>query len=830
MQPYRPISLKGLVNCGAAFVHGRFPATVGEQVFHGIPFSIPESADRCWIGFDTGMDAGTPVEIPIEREFYSLLVAHTLIESELLQGDPVGRLIAEYVLCYQDGGEIRRPIRERFEIAETPTIWGQWPFRAQPDQADALFPRHEGPWEQTGRRQTEVNQGVARSYHLWAWRNPEPARPVRALRIEPRDRRFIVAAVTTGHVDEDPFPREPMSKVRITLPLAEDAGRSFDLKVQVDRGFAGYAYPLPETDGDGFLAVSAAGFGEELNPTSSPAYVDVTGVPSATVKVSLGDEELGAANWGELKSQGRVEGPRVALEVVDRGKNWVHTTVVDDSTGKPIPCRIHFRSPSGIPYQPHGHHTHLNSNQGTWHIDIGGDLRMGQITYAYIDGACQGWLPRGEVLVEVARGFEYEPLRTRVQIQPGQRELTLRLKQWKDMAARGWFSGDTHVHFLGAQGAHREAQGEGLNVVNLLQSQWGHLYTNTEDWIGRPAVSADGRTIVYCSQENRQHILGHLSLLGLKEPVMPWCTDGPSEGPLGGALEATMSEWADACHRQGGTVVLPHFPNPNGEPAAMVATGRVDAVEMIRYGGFEHVEYYRYLNCGYRLPLVGGTDKMSGDVPVGLYRTYAALRGEEFTYDRWCRAVRQGRTVLSGGPLLSMTVEGAEIGDTVRLPRGGGTVEVHAVAESIFPIHCLQLVEGGRVVAEASSREGTRRLELREQVKVEQHSWVAARCGGPNYNPLPHHDVWRRGIFAHTSPVYLAVGEDWWMFDPAAAQYLLTLCEGGLEYVRHTARHHHPDDVTHHHGMESHLDHLEEPFQQAIRQIHQRMHQLGIPH
>ena len=34
---------------------------------------------------------------------------------------------------------------------------------------------------------------------------------------------------------------------------------------------------------------------------------------------------------------------------------------------------------------------------------------------------------------------------------------------------------------------------------------------------------------------------------------------------------------------------------------------------------------YQYLNYGYRLPLVGGTDKMSGDVPVGLYRTYARL-------------------------------------------------------------------------------------------------------------------------------------------------------------------------------------------------------------
>jgi hypothetical protein len=37
---------------------------------------------------------------------------------------------------------------------------------------------------------------------------------------------------------------------------------------------------------------------------------------------------------------------------------------------------------------------------------------------------------------------------------------------------------------------------------------------------------------------------------------MPWCTDGPVEAELGGAMEATLSDWADRCHDQGGTVVI----------------------------------------------------------------------------------------------------------------------------------------------------------------------------------------------------------------------------------------------------------------------------------
>jgi hypothetical protein len=42
---------------------------------------------------------------------------------------------------------------------------------------------------------------------------------------------------------------------------------------------------------------------------------------------------------------------------------------------------------------------------------------------------------------------------------------------------------------------------------------------------------------------------------------------------LDGAVDATLSDWADRTHAQGGTVVAAHFPNPNGEPAVLVATG-----------------------------------------------------------------------------------------------------------------------------------------------------------------------------------------------------------------------------------------------------------------
>lgn len=83
---------------------------------------------------------------------------------------------------------------------------------------------------------------------------------------------------------------------------------------------------------------------------------------------------------------------------------------------------------------------------------------------------------------------------------------------------------------------------------------------------------------------------------------------------------------------------------------------------------------------------------------------------------------------------------------------------------------------------------------------------------------------------AHTSPVYVAVGGEWHMFDTGAASYLLTLLEGGIEYIRTRARQWPESMVTHHHGRDDHLAFLEEPFQEAIAAVHERMHRLGLPH
>jgi hypothetical protein len=819
MAGYETVTLESVCNAGVEALEdaaGHLP--LGQVTLRGLPFligSITPSKERCFVV------PGSPVSIDVGRTARRVIVAHRLLKPGASAGHGVGSAVADYVFHLAGGESVTVPIRERFEIQVVPTAWGSSPFLAVTDSSDGKHARFEGRWDGAGYRLAEHGRGWPRNFYLWCWDNPHPDAVLERIELVPRDLPFLVAGITLGLGEEHPFVRTPSRPVRLVVTDPDLAGRDDVLDIEVDRGVATYPQPL-HTDQD-----DRPGYGaSNAPPPASPAYAHIAALPSATVTVRQRDAELGKVTWSEVERDGQAAADKVRVELVDPGRNWVHVTILDDATGQQVPCRVHFRSPEGIPYQPHGHHHHVNQNLGSWHYDVGGDVRLGQQTYAYIDGKCQGWLPRGDVVVDVARGFEYAPLRETVRIEPGQRELTLRIHRSTDMAARGWWSGDSHVHFLSTAGAQLEQLGEDLRVVNLLQSQWGGLFTNTEDWPGRPRTGASQGSVIdgggyftYVGQENRQHALGHLVLWGLTEPVMPWCSDGPDEAELGGAMDTNLSDWADRTHAQGGTVVVAHFPNPNGEPAVLVATGRADAVEMLAQSDDALLEYYRYLNSGYRLPLVGGTDKMSNDVPVGIYRTYANLADdEELTYEGWCRAVRSGRSFLSGGPLLDFTVDGQGPGDAFELS-GPGTLAVEASVTSIFPLRNLQIVANGEVVAVAEPGHDKHTLTLSHEVRIDGSTWIAARAFGTQH----HLDEWARPVFAHTSPVYVGCGGPWTMSDPDGLHYMRTVVSGARDYVRHTAVHRDDALTTHHHGEADHLAWLERPFTEALRALDDRL-------
>ena len=102
-------------------------------------------------------------------------------------------------------------------------------------------------------------------------------------------------------------------------------------------GTATYVHPLPEASADDFVDDDFAGWGEAQNPKSSPAYVEVAAIPSATVTVKQGEDKVGEVRWGDVEQKKVVETPRMRVELLDRGRNWVHVNVLDDDTASPFP-------------------------------------------------------------------------------------------------------------------------------------------------------------------------------------------------------------------------------------------------------------------------------------------------------------------------------------------------------------------------------------------------------------------------------------------------------------------------------------------------------------
>jgi hypothetical protein len=191
--------------------------------------------------------------------------------------------------------------------------------------------------------------------------------------------------------------------------------------------------------------------------------------------------------------------------------------------------------------------------------------------------------------------------------------------------------------------------------------------------------------------------------------------DGPGESYLGDPLWTNLADWTDACRKREGLVVAVHFPYPTAELAADIVLGKIDAVELYPYG--EHfntlrfLDWYRYLNCGYRLPAVGGTDKMGAYMPAGANRTYAYLGQSEFTFANFAKAVRSGNTFMTTGPLLIFQVDGQVPGAEIKLGTGGGTVEVQVEAKSFVPFHRLEVVLNGKVVASREEQAVQYRIE-----------------------------------------------------------------------------------------------------------------------
>ena len=572
----------------------------GKQALQGIPFWLgPEGVGRkSWIVLSTRPSswARHSLDIPLQGKagFVCLAAFCDWDENETPPPDKdvtekLGQLLGNAVLVCQAGGEYAFPIRRRFEVNSPTVPWGHLSFASQPHREDAprklTDPLSNGlDWGelQTCVRETAYAPGPLGTLWVCALPNPQPERDLKLLRLQAEsDDPLMICGATLFHGNVNPLRHERLCLYRFTLPetAAAENGR---WKVDTDLGVVVRTFVLGEFEPDAWLPAPDAGLGEHKKPILAGRYLysEVTANPAATLVLSdtmsgrryeFDLSRLAAGKELEAQPSG------VRIEILEPEKVWLHGQVVDTATGHTTPARLAFRSKEGRYIPPYGHRGEINDHLFQ---DYGADARLTDSNFCYVDGTFQVELPLGAVFVEITKGFEYEAMRRKLTIERGQRELKLEISRFVDFRSKGWVTGDTHVHFLSPSTAILEGKAEGVNLINLLATQWGDLFANVGDLFQGPLTSRDGETLVCLGTENRQHILGHISLLGGRgAPVYPMCASGPGESSLGDPLWSSLAEWADECRKREGMVVAPHFPYPTGEIAADIVLGKIDAVE-----------------------------------------------------------------------------------------------------------------------------------------------------------------------------------------------------------------------------------------------------------
>src|SRR5215467_5768469 len=398
-------------------------------------------------------------------------------------------------------------------------------------------------------------------------------------------------------------------------------------------------------------------------------------------------------------------------------------------SGQPAGVRLRVTNSAGEYFAPLGHLPQPDPTKRP-----GNDLILGDGTetplelHALVYDGAEIDLPPGRYTFAARKGLEYELVNKQVDItqQEGQ-TVTLPLHKYADFESRGWYPGDTHMHFPDPAGVRYEMECEGLRVCSLLllksgyargRPGEGHLQ-NVEHFRGRELqpVSSKGY-FVKTGEEFRHGLLAHMIFQNLKSIVWPVSVGGLRENGVGGFDWPLMLHASDDAHEQGGLVTWAHWPYPSMEAPLDIALGRIDSLDILTTGDpFEHHPilvdiykmhgpkaystapidmYYHYLNCGFHLAASSGSDKMALNPPMGSARTYVKPDGP-LSYDSWIEGIRKGRTFISTYPLLEFSVNGKEAGEAISL-KGPAKLKVKARAGSIENYEVLEIVVNGRVV------------------------------------------------------------------------------------------------------------------------------------
>jgi hypothetical protein len=469
--------------------------------------------------------------------------------------------------------------------------------------------------------------------------------------------------------------------------------------------------------------------------------------------------------------------PAPADEIRVRGE------VTDAATGRPVPCRIYVAGEDGTWHFPKSEAKAGSAVE--YRKQHSGNPRAVEMHTTLSAHPFAVTLPPGRYTVTVERGKEYLPDTQVVTV--GQEPLDLRfpLRRWIDMAARGWYSGETHVH-RPAEELPNLVLAEDLNVAFPL-SYWVTAAFASPKTANRgpfqrldpKPVAIDPTHVIYplnteyeiFTVGKQRHTLGAFFALNhrtvLDTGVPPVKVVAERVHQEGGLIELDKHNWpwsmalvpvanVDLYELANNHVWRTEFAFGGfGEPAPEYMKVERDRNGFTERGwldyGFQN--YYALLNCGFRLRPTAGTASGVHPVPLGFGRVYVNCP-DGFSYDVWVRGLGRGESFVTTGPMLLIRVNGAGAGTTFKPGAGGREYRITGEALSARPLDRVEVVVNGEVVrtvkpANKPREQGGHSSAIDEKLTIDGSSWLVVRC----YEGHPGNRV----RFAHTAPFHVEV-------------------------------------------------------------------------
>ena len=463
----------------------------------------------------------------------------------------------------------------------------------------------------------------------------------------------------------------------------------------------------------------------------------------------------------------KAEGQEISVPVELTEPAIIFGRLLESDPKRPYPGRLHALGADGVYRKDEkfaGNPT--LSEKSLLSFAFTGRGATYSLPFFYSDGTFEVAVPPGETSLTMGRGFEHPLVTEILDLAPGERrEVELRSTRFLDMRERGWVSGDTHIHW--SKNSWDEAEdirllqlvqrAEDLRVANNLTLKH---HTGSQNFIAPaaypmgpiPGLCGDGFHAQQAEEYRNEEFYGHVILLNIQRLIEPLSTGSMGGGPFFYDWPPNSHAIREA-HDHGGIAIEAHGLGRNNDVPINVAQGLSDSLDQLPPD-----DYYRFLDCGFRIPLSNGSDHPAR--VAGCCRVYVKTP-QPFTYEGWIDGIRENRTFTTSGPLLFLSAGGGDIGDVLDLP-AGTTVPVKAQAVSRRPLGRLEIVVNGEVVAATDTTETSAGLSF--TLRAEEGSWVIARASrSASFNALDGPDI------AHTSAIYIDIeGES--RFSPDAAK------------------------------------------------------------